>query len=123
MGSGVAPASHRLSGGRPRPPLLLRPGVGCFQVADQALEGFLVGVVVLPVAEIRDEVLPNLAGGIFFGVGLAELKTCAAGSLGTTFRAAGTPLADRRSPTVFALDLYIRIVYHVYMTDGRALWP
>jgi hypothetical protein len=79
--------------------------------------------VVFAVGEVGDEIFADLAGGIFSGVGLAELKTCAAGSLGATFRAAGTPLADRRSPTVFALDLYIRIGYHVYMANERVLWP
>jgi hypothetical protein len=33
----------------------LRFGVGGFQVADQALEGFLIRVVVLPVAEVGDD--------------------------------------------------------------------
>jgi hypothetical protein len=43
------------------------------QVADQALEGFLIGVVVFPVAEVGDEILANLAGGIFAGVGVKAL--------------------------------------------------
>ncbi len=52
---------------------LLRFGVGGFQVADEALEGFLVGVVVFPVAEVGDEVFADLAGGIFAGVGVEAL--------------------------------------------------
>jgi hypothetical protein len=35
---------------------LLRLGIRGFQIADQALKGFLVGVVVLPVAEVGDEI-------------------------------------------------------------------
>src|SRR5258708_30851506 len=69
----VAPASRRLSGGRPRPLLLLLLNVRSFQIADQALEGFLIGVVVLPVAEVGNEILANLAGGIFSGVGVEAL--------------------------------------------------
>jgi hypothetical protein len=44
-----------------------------FQVADQALEGFLIRVMVLPVAEVRDEILANLAGGVLSGVGVEAL--------------------------------------------------
>src|ERR1700674_4114021 len=66
----VAPASRRLSGGRLALPLSDLPRVRRFQVADQPLKGFLIRVVVLPVAEVGDEILANLAGGIFSGVGV-----------------------------------------------------
>ena len=39
---------------------LLRVCTGGFQIAHQALERFLVGVVVFPVAEVGNEVLANL---------------------------------------------------------------
>ena len=42
-------------------------------MADQALERFLIRVVVLPVAEVGDEILANLAGGVFAGIGVEEL--------------------------------------------------
>src|SRR5271155_675059 len=51
----------------------LRFGVGGFQVADQPLKRFLIRVVVLPVAEVGDEILANLAGGVFAGVGVEAL--------------------------------------------------
>ena len=44
-----------------------------FQIADQPLKRFLIRVVILPVAEVRDEILANLAGGIFSGVGVEAL--------------------------------------------------
>src|ERR1700685_1613871 len=53
--------------------MLFRFGVGGFQVGEQAVEGFLVGVVVFPVAEVGDEVFADFAGGIFAGVGLEAL--------------------------------------------------
>jgi hypothetical protein len=60
-----------LDGGRaPLQIALPRFGVGGFQIADQSPEGFLVGVVVLPVAEVGDEIFANLAGGIFAGIGV-----------------------------------------------------
>jgi hypothetical protein len=40
---------------------------------DKALESPLIEVVVFPVAEVGDEVLANLAGGIFAGVGVEAL--------------------------------------------------
>jgi len=42
-----------------------RPRIGSLQVDDQTLEYFLIEVVILPVAEVGDEILANLAGGIF----------------------------------------------------------
>ena len=52
------------------------------QVVEEAVEGFLVGVVALPIAEIGDEIFADLAGGMpassqpagtFFYIFLAEI--------------------------------------------------
>jgi hypothetical protein len=40
----------------------------CLQVSDQPVEALPVKVVVLPIAEIRDEVFANLAGGVLSGI-------------------------------------------------------
>jgi hypothetical protein len=64
---------RRLSGGRPSPPPLLRLGVRRFQIADQALKGFLIRAVILPVAEVRNEILANLASRILTGVTVEAL--------------------------------------------------
>lgn len=40
------------------------------QISDQPLECFLIRVVVLPIAEVGDEILANLAGGILSSVGV-----------------------------------------------------
>lgn len=41
-----------------------RPFRLCLQVPQQAVEGFLILIVILPVAEIWNEVLANLAGRV-----------------------------------------------------------
>src|SRR2546423_9677877 len=69
--AGVPPAAVRAS----RPPLSLRLRVRRFQIADQALKRFLIRMVILPVAEVGDEILANLAGGIFSGVGVEALPS------------------------------------------------
>ena len=50
---------------------LLRLSVRRFQIPDQPLKRLLIGVVVFPVAEVGDEILANLAGGIFAGASLS----------------------------------------------------
>ena len=57
---------------------LLRPCVRGLQIADQTLKRFLIRVVVFPVAEVGDEILKNLAGGIFAGVGVEALPVAQA---------------------------------------------
>src|ERR1051326_8877858 len=45
----------------------------CPEVPQQPLECYLVGGVILPAAEIRDEVLTDLAGRVLAGIGVEVL--------------------------------------------------
>ncbi len=46
-----------------------------FQITHQPLKRRLVRVVVLPVAEVRDEVLAYLAGRVLAGIAVEDLQT------------------------------------------------
>jgi hypothetical protein len=45
----------------------------CLQVAEQSVKCFQVGVVVLPIAEVGDEILANFTSGILADVGIEVL--------------------------------------------------
>ena len=45
----------------------------CLQIAEQPVKGCSIGVVVLPLAEVGNEILADFTGGIFAGVGVEAL--------------------------------------------------